>query len=135
MEATQITTLLQAHTSGSSDALDSLIPLVYEEMLLMAKRRLMWESPDHTLSPAALVHEAYLKLVNLNRINWQNRSHFFGITSHIMRHILVDHALKKKAEKRGGNRKQLTLHDEYAQKHLNLDDILSIDQALKRLEK
>lgn len=134
MEKSQITRLLQAHASGKSEALNELIPLVYSEMHKMAQGRLAGESPDHTYSATALVHEAYLKLVDFNRINWQNRFHFFGIASQIMRNILVDYAVKKQAEKRGGKRDRVTLGEEHIKEVMNLEDVLSVDHALKKLE-
>jgi len=135
MDKSQITTLLQAHASGDEHALDELIPLVYNEMHNMAQGRLIGERPDHTYSATALVHEAYLKLVDFNRIDWQNRNHFFAIASQIMRNILVDYAVKQNAQKRGGNRNKVTLGEKHMKWELNLEEIISIDQALKKLEK
>lgn len=135
MDKSKITTLLHAHASGDKHALDELIPIVYSEMHNMARSRLIGERPDHTYSATALVHEAYLKLVDFNRIDWQNRNHFFAIASQIMRNILVDYAVRQKAQKRGGNRNRITLSDEHAQQELNLDEIISVDHALKKLEK
>lgn len=134
MKTSQITTLLQAHASGEHNALEKLIPLVYEKMHKMAKGRLIGERPDHTYSATALVHEAYLKLVDFNRIDWQNRNHFFGIASQIMRNILVDYAVKRQAIKRGGKQNKVTLGDEHVKEEINIDEIITIDQALKRLE-
>jgi len=134
MDSSQITTLLQAHASGDDEALNELIPLVYHEMHNMAYGRLLGERLDHTYSATALVHEAYLKLVDFNRINWQNREHFFGIASQIMRNILVDYAVKQKAVKRGGKRNRVTLGERHIKSEINLDEILSVDQALKKLE-
>jgi len=135
MDKSQITTLLQAHASGDEHALDDLIPLVYNEMHNMAEGRLIGERPDHTYSATALVHEAYLKLVDFNRIDWKNRNHFFAIASQIMRNILVDYAVKQNAQKRGGDRKKVTLGEKHIKWELNLEEIISIDQALKKLEK
>ncbi len=134
MDRSQITTLLQAYASGDQHALDELIPLVYNEMHSMAKGRLTGERSDHTYSATALVHEAYLKLVDFNRIDWKNRNHFFAIASQIMRNILVDYAVKQNAQKRGGNNKKVTLGDAHLKKEMNVEEILSIDQALRRLE-
>jgi len=135
MNRSEITTLLQAHASGDEHALDELIPLVYSEMHNMAQNRLIGERPDHTYSATALVHEAYLKLVDFNRIDWKNRNHFFAIASQIMRNILVDYAVKQKAQKRGGKRNKVTLGEKHIKWELNLEEIISIDQALKKLEK
>jgi len=124
---------LQKHTAGDEHALDELIPLVYNEMYKMAYGRLMGERPDHTYSATALVHEAYLKLVDFNRIDWQNRSHFFAIASQVMRNILVDYAVKQNAQKRGGDNHRVTLGEEHIKREMNLEEIISVDNALKKL--
>lgn len=134
MDTARITQLLEAHASGENNALDKLMPLVYEEMQEMAHRRLLGERAGHTLSTTALVHEAYLKLVDFNRINWQNRSHFFGIASQVMRNILVDYAVKRQAQKRGGKQQRVTLGEADAVAEMNIHDLLSLHDALKRLE-
>ncbi len=135
MHTNEITTLLKQHASGDEGALDKLMPLVYDEMQKMARIHLFKEKKDHTLSTTALVHEAYLKLVDFNRIDWQNRNHFFAIASQVMRNILVDHAVKQKAQKRGGDWQKVTLGEKNAAREVKLHDILSIHQALERLEK
>lgn len=135
MDKSQITTLLQAHASGDEHALDELIPLVYSEMHNMARGRLIGERPDHTYSATALVHEAYLKLVDFNRIDWQNRNHFFGIASQIMRNILVDYAVKEQAQKRGGKQYKITLGEKHVSREMDIEEIISVDHALKKLEK
>jgi len=135
MEKVNITQLLQDHASGNREALDKLMPLVYDEMQQMARFRLYNERDDHTLSATALVHEAYLKLVDFDQIEWQNRDHFFGIASQVMRNILVDYAVKQKAQKRGGDRQKVTLGEKVVSKEIKLHDIISIHQALERLEK
>ncbi len=135
MDKSDITTLLHKHASGSREAIDELIPLVYEKLHQMARHRLNGERKNHTLSTTELVHEAYLKLVQFNEINWQNRDHFFGIASQIMRNILVDYAVKQNAQKRGGKQHKVTLGESHAISEVNLDDILAIHQALDHLEK
>lgn len=135
MEKVKITELLQDHATGNRKALDELMPLVYDKMQQMAQFRLFGEGDNHTLSSTALVHEAYLKLVDFDRIEWQNRNHFFGIASQVMRNILVDYAVKQKAQKRGGDLQKVTLGDRDGAKEVDLHDILSIHQALERLEK
>ncbi len=135
MGKVQITKLLQDHASGNRDALDKLMPLVYKQMQELARYRLYHEKKDHTLSTTALVHEAYLKLVDFDRIEWQNRNHFFAIASQVMRNILVDHAVKQSAQKRGGDWQKVTLGEKDAAQEVQLHDILSIHQALERLEK
>ncbi len=135
METERITQLLQAHASGDRNALNRLMPLVYDEMQRLAHRRLQAERPGHTFCTTELVHEAYLKLLDFNRINWNNRTHFYAIASQIMRNILVDYAVKQQAQKRGGKRKRVTLGESDAATDTNLHDILSIHQALQKLEK
>jgi RNA polymerase sigma factor (TIGR02999 family) len=133
MDTVKITKLLKAHSAGDEKALDKLMPLVYKNMREMAHYRLFGERDDHTLNTTDLVHEAYLKMVQFNRIDWKNRAHFFGIASQIMRNILVDYAVKKKAQKRGGNRQRVTLGKQNLSTEVNFDDVLSIHQALERL--
>lgn len=133
MERNKITKLLKAHSSGDQKALDKLMPLVYDKMYDMAHYRMMGEQTDHTLNTIDLIHEAYLKLVEFNRISWENRAHFFGIASQVMRNILVDYAVKKKAQKRGGDWKRVTLGEGNIASEVNLHDVLSIHQALERL--
>lgn len=133
MSRGKITALLDAHTSGDPTALDELLPLVYDEMHRLAHQRIQRERSGHTLSPTALVHEAYLKLIQFDRINWQNRHHFYAIASQAMRNILVDYAVKRKAQKRGGNRKRVTLHEGDARTEVNLSDVVAVHHALERL--
>jgi RNA polymerase sigma factor (TIGR02999 family) len=133
METAKITQLLNAHASGNDYALDKLVPLIYDEMYRMAQYRLFGERPGHTLNATGLVHEAYLKLARFDRLNYQNRSHFFAIASQVMRNILVDYALKQKALKRGGNHSPVTLGDADASTEVDLLDVLSVHQALERL--
>lgn len=99
----------------------------------MAHYRLLGERSDHTLNTTDLVHEAYLKMVQFNRIDWKNRAHFFGIASQVMRNILVDYAVKKKAQKRGGDRERVTLGKQNLSTEVNFDEVLSIHQALEQL--
>lgn len=134
MDDDDITILLQKHSAGNGNVIDKLIPLVYDEMKKMAHFRLKGERAGHTLDTAALVHEAYLKLVDLDRIDWKNRNQFYGIASRVMRNILVDYAVKRKAQKRGGDRDRVTLRDSDVKAEKNLLDILSINQALEKLE-
>src|SRR5262245_64354432 len=95
---------------GRRGAADDLLPLVYRELRRMAHRYLRSERPGHTLNATALVHEAYLRL-GLDRISWQDRGHFFAVAARAMRHVLIDYAEARRAEKRGGGVAQLTLHD------------------------
>lgn len=134
MEKARITRLLQKHASGNREAIDELMPLVYDKMKMMAKYRLVGERADHTLNTQALVHEAYLKLIDFDRIDWQNRDHFFGIASQVMRNILVDYAVKQQAQKRGGKQQRVTLGKANVATEVELHDIITIHRALERLE-
>ncbi len=128
-----ITKLLEAHADGDRDALDALLPLIYEELHRIAEYRMRGERGGHTLSPTGLVHEAYLKLVRLDRMDWQNRTHFFAIASQAMRNILVDYAVRRKAQKRGGGRERVTLERLELAAEAELDDLVALDRAMKRL--
>src|SRR5215475_1418156 len=97
-----VTTLLAELSAGRREALDRLIPVVYEELRQIAHRRLRDERSGHTLSTTALVHETYLKLAGVERANWRDRVHFFGVAANAMRRILIDHARTRHREKRGG---------------------------------
>jgi len=134
MDAAQITRLLNAHASGDHHALDQLMPLIYDDMHRMAQNKLRDERSDHTLNTTALVHEAYLKLVKFDRINYQNSRHFFAIASQVMRNILVDYAVRKKAQKRGGKRRRVTLDEKDAVSEVDISNVLSVHHALERLQ-
>jgi RNA polymerase sigma factor (TIGR02999 family) len=133
METVQITRLLNAHAAGDRQAIDRLIPIIYDDMRRMAKNKLRGERSDHTLNTTALVHEAYLKLIQFDRINYQNSSHFFAIASRVMRNILVDYAVRQKAQKRGGKQKPVALDENDAALAVDMSNILSVHHALKRL--
>lgn len=135
MKRDSITELLKAHTARNPEVLDKLIPLVYEKMREMAHYRMLGERADHTFNTTDLIHEAYLKLAKFNRITWKNRAHFLGIASQVMRNILVDYAEKKNAHKRGGDWYRVTLGGENLATEVNLEDILSVHQALEQLAK
>jgi RNA polymerase sigma-70 factor (ECF subfamily) len=128
-----ITQLLVQWGNGDKEALDKLLPIVYEELRRQAERFLRRERPNHTLQPTALIHEAYLKLINQEHMRWQNRAQFFGIAAQLMRRILVDHARGKQAAKRGGEDVKLQLDEAMIggrQKDVNL---VTLDEALNRL--
>src|SRR3989442_429301 len=108
---TDVTQLLLDWNAGDQRALDRLMPLVYEELRRMAARQLRGERPEHTLQPTALVHEAWLRLVQTNRLTWQNRAHFLGVAAELMRRVLVDHARRRSAEMRGGGETRLSLDE------------------------
>ena len=128
-----VTQLLLGWGKGDKEALDQLLPLVYDELRRQAARYLRRERAGHTLQTTALIHEAYIRLVDQKRVHWQNRAHFFGIAAQLMRRILVDHARAKKRVKRGGSDVRVSLA-ESALTVKNRDlDVLALDQALDRL--
>ena len=135
MESSKITQLLQKQSEGDKDLYDELIPLIYEKLRRIAHKRMLGERDGHTLNTTDVVHEAYLKLIEFDNINWQNRSHFYAIASQVMRNILIDYAKKKRAEKRGGDRNRVTLRESDASVEVDLDQLLSIHDALERLSK
>jgi RNA polymerase sigma factor (TIGR02999 family) len=126
-----VTRLLLDLSNGRSNAADELLPLVYAELRHLAARLLRNERPDHTLQPTALVHEAYLRLVDQRVDTWQNKAHFLGIAAQAMRRILIDHARRRRAAKRGGAR--VTLDDDMAAVTGPSIDVLEVDSALQRL--
>lgn len=130
----KITRLLEAHADGDREALNALLPLVYDELRRIAHGRLRGERRDHTLSTTGLVHEAYLGLVRLDRMSWQNRSHFFAIASQAMRNVLVNYAVQRNAQKRGGDRQRLALDDVKLGTETRVEELLALDEALRRLE-
>ncbi|MCA9736248.1 MAG: sigma-70 family RNA polymerase sigma factor [Gemmatimonadota bacterium] len=134
MEAVDVTQLLEEATAGNAAALDRLLPLVYDELRTLAGRHLRKERPDHTLGATALVHEAYMRLVRVDRMAWQGRAHFFAMASRVMRRILVDHALARKAQKRGGGAPATGLDGVSAVVLTQVEDLLALDQALERLQ-
>jgi len=129
-----VTALLRQLSAGSGEALGRVIPLVYKELRSSAHRHLRREDRGHTLNTTALVHEAYLRLVDLDRIEWRDRSHFFAMASRMMRRILINYARDRKRGKRGGGRAPITLDDRDLPIDENLDELLALDEALTRLE-
>lgn len=129
-----VTQVLQQVSGGDRAALDRLLPLIYEELRAIARRALRQERPDHTLTPTALVHEAFLKLVHLDRVDWKGRAHFFGACATEMRRILVSYARMRHADKRGGAAaRMVTLDDIIVAAHTRPGDVLALDEALERL--
>jgi len=125
--------LLENWRDGDEGAREALIPLVYDELRRLARRHLRRERPDHTLQSAALVNEAYLRLIRQEQPQWQNRAHFFGVAAQLMRHILVDHARNRAAAKRGAGAPRLTLDPEYALPQGRDVDLVALDDALNQL--
>jgi len=132
--AGEVTRLLANWRGGDEQALESLIPLVYDELRRLAGRQLQGESQALTLQPTALVHEAYLRLVDLE-LEWQGRVQFFGVAAGIMRRILVDLARSRRRQKRGGGQRPLSFSDiDVASKTSSVDDFLALEDALAELE-
>ena len=129
----EVTTLLMDWNKGQSEALDRLLPLVYDELRRIAGRYLRKERQDHTLQTTALVHEAYIRLIDQNQANWQNRAQFFGVAAQMMRRILVDHARGHTADKRGGGIAKLSLDEAIEIAEQREVDLIALDDALNTL--
>jgi RNA polymerase sigma factor (TIGR02999 family) len=133
-----VTALLRAHVAGDPDALGRLLPQVYEELRRIARRRLRRERADHTLSTSEVVHDAFLALLPMDRIDWQSRAHFFAVASRAMRNVLIDHATRRLAAKRGGGARVEPLHEllenQVASDERPIDELIAINDALARLE-
>ena len=134
-EPRDVTKLLVKWSNGDSAALDALIPLVYSELRRLARHYLQREKQSHTLSSTALVHEAYLRLIKQTDVTWQNRAHFFGVASQMMRRILVDHARKQAYAKRGGGAMTLALDESVSAPQQREIDLVALDDALDGLAK
>ncbi len=129
-----VTVLLGDWSRGDQTALDQLLPLVYAELRRVAARQLRRERADHTLQPTALVHEAYIRLVDQRQVDWQNRAHFFGVSAQVMRRILVDHARRHGASKRGDGVRCVSIDEAQDVAAASKDiPILALDHALDRL--
>ena len=131
----QVTLLLNQWRDGNEWALEELMPLVYDELRVMAKRYMSGQNRGHTFQTTELIHEAYLKLAGGEKQSWQNRAHFFGVAALAMRHILVNYALSKRSQKRGGDRQQVTLNDNSVVSMERSEEIVALDAALKGLER
>jgi RNA polymerase sigma factor (TIGR02999 family) len=129
----RVSKLLLNWGQGDQGAREALIPLVYDELRRLARRYLRRERPDHTLQSAALVNEAYLRLIRQEHPQWQNRAHFFGVAAQLMRHILVDHARNRAAAKRGAGAPRLTLDPDVALPQARDVDLVALDDALNQL--
>ncbi len=131
----QITAMLREWSGGSHDALNDLLPLVYDELHRQAAHYLRREREDHTLQPTALINEAYLKLIDQREVDWKNRTHFFALAAQAMRRILVDYARTRHRDKRGGSGEKLPLEEALiVASNENNIDLMALDEALKRLE-
>ena len=128
----EITQLLLAWNDGDESALEKLVPLVYAELRRLAKGRMLLERPDHTLQTSALINEAYLRLVDVRNVHWQNRAHFFALCARLMRRILVDYARTRQYAKRGGAQ-PISLDEALAVSPPPSMDLVAVDVALKAL--
>ena len=133
--APDVTALLQDWSRGSTTALADLLPVVYGDLRLIAARQLRHERVDHTLQPTALVHEAYIRFLDQRQVDWNNRAHFFGAVSQVMRRILVDHARRHGAAKRGDGRPSVSIEDAADIAAPDERFVLALDYALERLQK
>ncbi len=132
----QITTLLHAWKDGNDEAFEELLPYVYDELKRRASAYLKGERRGHTLQTTELVHEAYLKLVDKDEIDWENRNHFFAVAAQAMRRILVDYARKRNRKKRGSKGEDMPLDEaRYVSSRVGSVDLEALDEALKRLAK
>ncbi len=132
-KAGQITRLLESWSQGDQQAIEKLVPLVYDDLHRLARRYISDERPGHTLQTTALVNEAYLRLVGSTQANWEGRTHFFAACAQIMRRILVDWARSRQAQKRGGDTPKLELDDALAAAAKAGTDLVAVDDALRAL--
>jgi RNA polymerase sigma factor (TIGR02999 family) len=132
MNGEGVTGLLIDWGNGDRGALDRLMPMVYEELRGIARRHLNMERSPQTLQSTALVHEAYVRLIDQNRVQWRDRAHFFAVSARLIRRILLDHARRRHAEKRGGASQRVTLEDVASPARQSVD-VLALDQALDSL--
>ncbi len=133
--ALDVTRVLNTWRAGDPAAVAQLMPLVYEELRRLARNYLRRERPDHTLQATALVHEAYLRLIDADAVSWQNRAHFYGIAAKLMRRILVDHARARNASKRGGLVEKISLDEARDLPPVAANDLVALDGALQDLTK
>jgi RNA polymerase sigma factor (TIGR02999 family) len=130
----EVTRLLQDWRNGDKAALEKLTPLVYDELRRLANHYLRGERQNHTLQGTALVHEAYMKMVGYDNLEWQSRAHFFGVAARIMRQILIDHARKHRTDKRGAGKQNLPLEEAVVFSTERADSLVALDDALEILE-
>lgn len=132
-EKPDVTQLLNKAQKGDKASLDQLLPLVYQELRRVAANQLQQERGNHTLQPTALVHEAYLRLLEQREVDWRNRTHFFSIAAEMMRRILVNYAIQRKAQKRGDGATHISLEDASSYGEQDDLDVISLNDALERL--
>lgn len=133
MEPNEITQLLKSSREGDEQALNSVLPLVYDELHRIAQGHLRRYSPNHTLQPTELINEAWLKMADSNHPDWKDRVHFFAFTATVIRNILVDYARGRSAQKRGGEAVRVTFNEAVLQAQESTEEILALDSALTRL--
>lgn len=131
----EITVILAQIGKGDEYAVNALMPLVYEELRRIAGNKLRYEKHNQTLNATALVHEAYLKLVDQKNVTWQNRAHFFAIAARAMRRIIINYAKEMTAQKRGGGAEVITLNEDTVGLEIQAEDLITLEDALSRLEK
>ncbi len=132
-DTVRITELLLAVSDGGREALDQLVGVVYDHLRRIAGAQLQREAAGHSLQPTALVHEAYVRLVDLRHVKWRDRAHFFGVAANLMRRILVDHARARLADKRGGGLERVTLQGDEAAGNPRGIDVLALHESLGRM--
>jgi RNA polymerase sigma factor (TIGR02999 family) len=130
-----VTRLLVDWSNGDQAALDKLLPLVNDELRQLARRYMRRESPGHTLQTSALINEAFLRLIDQERVRWQNRAHFFGVAAQLMRRVLIDHARSHRYAKRGGGALKVSLDEAAAVTEARAAELLAVDEALEKLTK
>ena len=128
-----ITLLLHAAASGQRESVDALMAAIYEDMRRLAARHMGGERRNHTLQPTAVVHEAYVRLIDQHKTDWKDRLHFFAVASRIIRRVLIDHARANEADKRGGDRTRISLTDQEIAGPSRDIDLIALDEALKEL--
>ncbi len=133
--ADNLTGLLTEWRQGDKTALETLTPLVYDELRRIAHRYMQGEREGHTLQTTALVNEAYLRLADQQKIEWQNRAHFFAVTAHVMRHILIDHARRRHYAKRGGEAQPVPMEEAVVMSQPRAAELVALDEALDELAK
>jgi RNA polymerase sigma-70 factor (ECF subfamily) len=131
----EVTEILLEWNSGDPAASERLMPLVYDELRRLARAFVYRERPGSTMQPTALVHEAYLRIVDQTRVSWQNRAHFYGVAATMMRRVLIDNARAKASEKRGGTAARLSIEEIQVPLPVRAADLIALDESLERLSK
>lgn len=129
-----ITALLRAHSAGEPGALDRVMPILYEELRAVARAHLRKERPGHTFDSTGLIHEAWLRLVDIRQVEWQDRQHFVAVAARVMRRVLTDYARARRRAKRGGQIQLVSLSGAIALSGSEVEDFIELDETLRRLE-